>query len=186
MGKGSKKKFQAAAGTASKSTTNKKEAVLGSSKKGGGKSTFIGLGVAVAVVAVIAFVIFGGGGAGASPFTVVKAEAGMVKIPVAEVNDGKAHFYTYNGSKTINFFVLKSSDGIIRAAFDACDVCYREKKGYHQEGDVMVCNNCGQRFPSVKVNEIKGGCNPAPLERNMQGDFLVLNTADIEPGAFYF
>ena len=29
----------------------------------------------------------------------------------------------------------------------------------------MVCNNCGQKFSSDLINEIKGGCNPAPLER---------------------
>jgi uncharacterized membrane protein len=184
MGK-NKKKFKAAASVGSQSTNTKKEAVLGAPKKGGGKSTFVGLGIAVAVVAVIAFVIFGGG-TGSSAFSTVKAEAGMVKIPISDVNDGLAHYYTYNGSRPINFFVLRSSDGIIRAAFDACDVCFREKKGYHQEGDIMVCNNCGQRFPSVKVNEIKGGCNPAPLERNVQGDNLVVSTADIENGAFYF
>jgi uncharacterized membrane protein len=165
---------------------DKKETVVGGSSKGSSKSTFVGIGVAIAVIAVVGFIMFGGGG-GVAGFEVVKAEAGMVKLPVAEVNDGHAHFYTYKGSgKTINFFVLRSSDGVIRAAFDACDVCYREKKGYTQVGDIMVCNNCGQRFPSDKINVLRGGCNPAPLNRQVQGDFLVLNVSDIETGAFYF
>ncbi len=81
---------------------------------------------------------------------------------------------------------MKSSDGVMRAAFDACDVCFREKKGYRQEGDVMVCNNCGQRFPSTKINVLKGGCNPAPLGRTVQGDSLVINASDIEQGGWYF
>jgi hypothetical protein len=46
---------------------------------------------------------------------------------------------------------MKSADGVIRAAYDACDVCYRERKGYHQEGDDMVCNNCGRHFPSTSI-----------------------------------
>ena len=75
---------------------------------------------------------------------------------------------------------------MIRAAYDACDVCWREGKGYYQDGDVMVCRNCGQRFASVKVNEIKGGCNPAPLERTVVGNKLVIKTADILQGARYF
>jgi uncharacterized membrane protein len=51
----------------------------------------------------------------------------------------------------------------------------------------MVCNNCGQRFPSVKINEIKGGCNPAPLNRKVVGDKLVIKVADIiEGGDLYF
>jgi uncharacterized membrane protein len=50
----------------------------------------------------------------------------------------------------------------------------------------MVCNNCGQMFPSVKINVIKGGCNPAPLDRQVVDDYLVLRAADIETGAYYF
>lgn len=164
----------------------KREAVVsGSTNKGSSKSTFVGIGVAVVVAALVGFIIFGGGGS--SAFTPVSAEAGVVKLPVSEVNDGKAHFYTYSGKgRDVNFFVLRSSDGVIRAAFDACDVCYREKKGYRQVGDLMVCNNCGQQFPSVKINVLRGGCNPAPLDRQVEGGYLVLKASDIEGGAFYF
>ena len=110
-----------------------------------------------------------------------------VRIPVSEVNDGDAHFYKYNSRGVdIRYFVLKSSDGVIRAAFDTCDVCYDAKRGYRQEGDDMVCNNCGQRFASVKINVEKGGCNPAPLTRKVDGSELVIKTDDIETGRWYF
>lgn len=114
-------------------------------------------------------------------------ENNEVRISVSSVNDGKAHYYSYdNDGIEIKFFVLKSSDSVIRAAFDACDVCYLEKKGYYQDGDEMVCRNCGLRFPSVKINVIKGGCNPAPLERNLDGNELVITLEDIEAGKRYF
>ena len=80
----------------------------------------------------------------------------------------------------------RSSDGIIRAAFDACDVCWPAGKGYYQEGDYMVCRNCGRRFASVLVNEVKGGCNPAPLNRGVTGDKLLINVNDIVEGKQYF
>lgn len=114
--------------------------------------------------------------------------ATTVSLPVSAFEDGKAHYYqhqTENGL-TIRFFVLKSSDGIIRAAFDACDVCWPANKGYAQDGDVMVCRNCGRRFPSVKINEIKGGCNPAPLKRRVEGDYLIFEKTDILDGGQYF
>ena len=185
MGKKKKIKIKPTEGTANRSSEDKKAVVTGSSK-GSRKSTFMGLGIALAIIAVAGFIVFGGGSGGG--FTPVAAEAGVVKIPVGQINDSMAHYYTYKASngKPINFFVMKSSDGVMRAAFDACDVCYREKKGYRQEGDVMVCNNCGQRFPSTKINEIKGGCNPAPLGRTVQGDTLVINASDIEQGGWYF
>ncbi len=164
---------------------DKREAVVSGPSKKGSKSTLIGIGVAALAAALVGFIIFGGGGT--SPFEVVTAQAGEVRLPVAAISDGNAHYFTYKGSaRDVNFFVLRSSDGVIRAAFDACDVCYREKKGYRQVGDLMVCNNCGQQFPSVKVNVLRGGCNPAPLERQIQGDYLVLKASDIETGTFYF
>ncbi len=115
--------------------------------------------------------------------------------PVAEVvysvkdfQNGNARFYSYpagNGA-TIKYFILKSSDGVIRAAFDACDVCFEAKRGYEQKGDFMVCKNCGRRFASVRINEVQGGCNPAPLTREIKGDKVVLKVKDILEGKQYF
>jgi len=135
--------------------------------------------------------------------TVKTEDPNSLYFPISKINDGKAHFYEHQSStgKTIKFFILKSSDGIFRAAFDACDVCFREGKGYRQEGDYMICNNCGRKFLSTKINEIKGGCNPAPLDRHMEDannnevaleswtedGYLVIKKSDIEAqGAKYF
>ena len=93
---------------------------------------------------------------------------------------------TKTGSITVRYFILKSSDGIVRAAFDACDVCWPAGKGYYQDGDSMVCRNCGRRFHSVLINEVKGGCNPAPLTRSVDGDQLVIKVDDILKGKPYF
>ncbi len=122
-----------------------------------------------------------------SRYTSVKDSNGEVRIGVGDVNDGKAHYYSYeNGGKTIKFFVVKSSDGVIRAAFDACDVCFPAKKGYSQEGDFMICHNCGRKFHSSRVNVVEGGCNPAPLNRETVGEELVIKVADILPGSRFF
>lgn len=117
----------------------------------------------------------------------VKAKAGAVTLPLAEVSDGKAHFYTYKtGGKDVQFFVIKSRDGVVRTALNACDVCFREKKGYTQEGDSLVCNNCGQRFHSNKVMELKGGCNPSPINRTLSANSLSIPETDLKAGAAYF
>ena len=112
---------------------------------------------------------------------------GQLKIPVAGINDGKAHHFQVKADDgtMVTFFVLRSADGVIRAAIDACDVCYRSGLGYYQDGDFMVCKNCGQRFASNKINVIKGGCNPAPLNRTIVGDKLVINMTDIGMNSWY-
>ena len=112
-----------------------------------------------------------------------------VTLPVERLTDGKARHYEYktNDGMTIRYFIIRSSDGVIRAAFDACDVCWPAGKGYYQEGDFMVCRNCGRRFASVLVNEVKGGCNPAPLPRDIVDGKLVIKVKDIvEEGRKYF
>lgn len=119
----------------------------------------------------------------------VNAATGMsqVSYPVSMFDDGKARHFDYKtGGMTIRYFILKSSDGVIRAAFDACDVCWPAGKGYFQDGDDMVCRNCGRRFASILVNEVQGGCNPAPLIRSVEGDRLVLKAEDILQGQSYF
>ena len=117
----------------------------------------------------------------------VKAQSGAVTLPLAEVSDGKAHFYTLKtGGKDVQFFVLKSKDGAIRTALNACDVCFREKKGYTQDGDTMKCNNCGMKFHSNKIMEIKGGCNPHPLARTLDAKNVTISEASLKAGVGYF
>jgi uncharacterized membrane protein len=147
--------------------------------------------VAVALVAVAAYVVAGAGGGDAASAVAadgkVRAVNGEVSLPVSELS-GKARFYEYQtaSGKTVGFFAMRSSDGAYRAALNACDVCFAGKKGYRQEGEDMVCNKCGMHFPSAKINEVKGGCNPIGLERNLAGDKLKLSARELEAGASYF
>ena len=123
------------------------------------------------------------GAAAASP----QPAAGIVTYPVGMFEDGIARYFELAaGGTTVKYFILKSSDGVIRAAFDACDVCWPAGKGYYQQDDEMVCRNCGRRFASVLVNQVQGGCNPAPLQRRIQGDRVVIETADILREQRYF
>jgi uncharacterized membrane protein len=122
-----------------------------------------------------------------NPTATANTSGDIVSMPLSTFDDGKAHYFQHkNGDITIRYFVIKSADGVVRAAFDACDVCWPAGKGYAQDGDFMVCRNCGQRFHSTKVNEVKGGCNPAPLERRVENGMLLIRVIDILEGKTYF
>lgn len=124
---------------------------------------------------------------GHAPYPQAIAEDGVVRFPLATFDDYQAHYYTYmHEGQPVEFFILKSKDGVVRAAFNACDVCFEAKKGYSQAGDVMVCNNCGRRFPADQINEVQGGCNPSPLRRTVEGDSLAIQVEDIVEGLRYF
>ncbi len=141
--------------------------------------------VTLAIVGALAF--WGLGEMGASGATRVTAEQGAVRIPQSELVDGQARFYTIRGADTdLRFFLVRSRDGVIRAAFDTCDVCYKEKKGYRQQGDAMVCNNCNQSFPTDMINVANGGCNPAPLQRELRDGLVLIDMAALEQGTGYF
>lgn len=159
-----------------------------------GKGMLFGGVVAGIVVIVVAAVSAGmlDGLFKKSPAETAKA-AGVVetvdavRIPLTALDSGKALFLSLaSDDRQIHYFALKSRDGAYRAAFDACDVCFKSNRGYRQEGDLMVCNNCGQAFPSNKIAEIKGGCNPHPLARGIEGQHLVIKRTDIVAGREYF
>lgn len=122
------------------------------------------------------------------PATEVRPSNGVFQFPATAFADGSAKYFVYKHSPSqwIRFFVLKSADGVVRAAFDACDVCFHSKKGYVQQGPVMVCANCGLKFKTEKINEVKGGCNPAPLRRTVKGPNLVITQNDVLSGLKYF
>jgi uncharacterized membrane protein len=163
----------------------KKAAVLGT-----GEKSRLPLVVAVAGIILIAGVALFYASRGSRTAIVPSpsvASSTSVTFPAGIFEDGKArHFKHVDGNFTIRYFILKSSDGIIRAAFDACDVCWPAGKGYYQQGDVMICRNCGRRFASILVNEVKGGCNPAPLTRTITNGRVIIQINDILNGRKYF
>ena len=165
----------------------KKAAVLGTDKKNRLPLYIAVAGMILMAAAAVFYLRQGSGGSSAIASAPVSVGSTSVSLPASLFEDGKArHFEHVDGKFTIRYFVLKSSDGVIRAAFDACDVCWPAGKGYYQEGDNMVCRNCGRRFASVLVNEVQGGCNPAPLNRTVENGKVVIQVQDILNGKQYF
>ena len=176
------------------STIEAKKAVVMNTDKKNPTPIVIAAVVIIALAAGLGFFLFPGG---ESPrITAADSqsgnpipEKGQFTYQVSLFDDGKARHFQYADTEsktTIGYFILKSTDGVIRAAFDACDVCWRAGKGYYQEDSSMVCRNCGRRFESVMVNEVQGGCNPAPLNRTIQGNQVVILEEDLKKGQTYF
>lgn len=147
----------------------------------------------VPILALVAVLIAAGGwylvgtGTTTGPQLVTADPNGQIRFAAADFSDGQARFYRLQGqSGPVDFFLVRSQDGVIRSAFDTCDVCYKARKGYRQEGHDMVCNNCDQRFRTDMINVVKGGCNPAPLRRQQVGESIVIASGDIEQGSWYF
>ena len=157
--------------------------------RAGRRSKILPVAVVTAFLAAFAAIMVSSSSKDApSPAAVPPAQSGGdIRIPLGDVS-GKARFFDYAlpNKRPVRFFVIKSSDGVYRAALDACDVCYHARKGYSQEGDDMVCNNCGMHFHSALINEVSGGCNPVGLSRTIEGEHLIIRASELEQGGKYF
>ena len=73
-------------------------------------------------------------------------------------------------------------------AIDACDVCHAALKGYSQDGEWMVCNNCGQRFHVDGIGEENqdGGCNPGFIMVEITEDYVLIEPEVLEASSWYF
>ncbi|MDR1378442.1 MAG: DUF2318 domain-containing protein [Synergistaceae bacterium] len=91
-------------------------------------------------------------------------ENGDLFIPAEEVTE-TAKFYPINVDGTnIEIFAVRALDGTIRTAFNTCQVCYGSGRGYYkQQGNFLVCQNCGNRFGTSDIEVVHGGCNPVPI-----------------------
>jgi hypothetical protein len=113
----------------------------------------------------------------------------VIKIPVSSVST-TAKWYAYNSNGTnVRYFLVKGGDNKIHLATDACDVCYSQKKGYRQlNSNTMKCNNCGREFGinSIGTENTAGGCWPSYLPMNVQGDYVIIKTSDLNGKRFMF
>ncbi|MDR2502791.1 MAG: DUF2318 domain-containing protein [Deltaproteobacteria bacterium] len=126
--------------------------------------------------------IFGGEGES------VRAEGGLIRVDVSALGAGQAKHYSYReGRMNVRFFLVRDSGNTIRAALDACEVCWKEDKGYKQQDSFMRCVNCGQKFPLTRIGEVKGGCNPHPLRFDLKDDIFSIPAAELaREGERYF
>jgi len=113
----------------------------------------------------------------------------QIEIDASEITSS-ARYYSYDaGSKEVRFFALRGSDGQVRVAMDACDVCYSAKKGYAQVGDVMKCNNCGNEYESDGIgtkNVAGGGCWPGYVPIEDGAGKVLIKTTDLKSKTYMF
>jgi len=117
----------------------------------------------------------------------VSAKDGLITLDTAKLAAGQARHYQYKeGNTLIRFFVLKDSQGTVRAALNACDVCWKAGKGYALQGGSMVCVECNMKFPLSRIGLVKGGCNPHPIAFKMDGATFTVTTDELLSGARFF
>ncbi|MFH1587182.1 MAG: DUF2318 domain-containing protein [Candidatus Diapherotrites archaeon] len=145
-------------------------------------------------LAIFALVVFAGCASNSSTGQVTATtgaggSSSTINVPLSSIS-AQAKWFEYDSSGVkVRFFAVKAGDGSIKTAFDSCDVCYDSKKGYRQEGDNMVCNNCGNRYPISGLgteNRNPGGCWPSFLPSKVVGDNVVIEKSELDKGRSRF
>lgn len=134
--------------------------------------------MAAVVIVCAAVVLFARDGFGASGNEIddvgTNAKAAVVvgagealAISASDITED-ASFYSVEVDGTrMEVIAVRDSQGEIRTAFNTCRVCYGSSRAYYvQEGDYLVCQNCGNRFSMDRVGLESGGCNPWPITEN--------------------
>ena len=109
------------------------------------------------------------------------AQDNLVRIPLTDLTDSSLHFYTadVNGS-VIRFLVIHKQNGDYATALDACQIC--GPAGYRQEGQSIICRNCGAAIYIPSIGE-SGGCNPIGVKSHVEGGAVVVDLSAIGDAA---
>ncbi|MBU7023040.1 MAG: DUF2318 domain-containing protein [Theionarchaea archaeon] len=136
---------------------------------------FLGMGICLGLVLIVVY------GMPESELSSTTDEA--VRISLSDLSE-TARWYGYDaGGITVKYFAVRAGDGSIKTGLDACDVCFRLRKGYSQTGPYMICNNCGNRYEISGLgskNRNPGGCWPGYLPSSVEGEYLIIRKQDLE------
>ncbi|MGA3294107.1 MAG: Fe-S-containing protein [Candidatus Acidiferrales bacterium] len=116
-----------------------------------------------------------------SPATPLTAHDGQVSISLSLLTDSSLHYYTADVNGTvIRFLVVHQTNGNYAVALDACQIC--GWSGYRQEGQNVVCRNCGATIYIPSIGE-RGGCNPIPVKSHVEGGEVVVDLSALAGSA---
>jgi high-affinity iron transporter len=136
------------------------------------------------VAVVISFAgeyVYGRVAAAPSPAKTLVAQDNQVRISLSELTDSSLHFYTADVNGTvIRFLVIHKQNGDYAAALDACQIC--GTAGYRQEGQNVICRNCGASIYIPSIGQ-SGGCNPISVKSRVEGGEVIVDLSALGDAA---
>jgi high-affinity iron transporter len=119
----------------------------------------------------------------AAPPAATRLEAvdGRVEIPVSELADSNLHFFTADSKGTLlRFLVIRKGNGDFAVALDGCEIC--GWSGYRQEGQNVICRNCGAAIYVPSIGQ-SGGCNPVGVKARVDAGKISIDLTALAESA---
>jgi len=134
-----------------------------------------------------------------SPAMEMKAESGIIKIPVKDLLDGDLHRFEWitADSVHIRFIAMRTTAGSFGTAFDACRACYNYGYYFLRDGE-LICSICeaptemsklavATEMDPDKSGSMEGlGCAPLYLPSKLEIDSIVIHTSDLQVNKIFF
>ena len=106
---------------------------------------------------------------------------GRVEIPVSELADSNLHFFTADTNGTLlRFLVIRKGNGDFAVALDGCEIC--GWSGYRQEGQNVICRNCGAAIYVPSIGQ-SGGCNPVGVKARVDAGKISIDLTALAESA---
>lgn len=132
------------------------------SKRNNKRLLFFSMTIVITIV-IISVIVFLSGDKNIENNTAVIKDANLI-IPVSEISANASFYLVEIDGTRLEVLAVKAPDGSIRTAFNTCQICYDSGRGYYkQDGNTLVCQNCGNRFLMSDIERASGGCNPVPI-----------------------
>ena len=119
------------------------------------------------------------------PAVPVAAEGGFVTVPIADVQDGHLHRYSYrtkNGT-TVRFIMIRKGGNAYGVGLDACEIC--GPTGYIERDEQVICKLCDVIMNKQTIG-MPGGCNPIPLEYKVESGGVRISEKKLEQAKKHF
>ncbi|MDR2564620.1 MAG: DUF2318 domain-containing protein [Bifidobacteriaceae bacterium] len=109
----------------------------------------------------------------------------LAVIDLDAIDDGHLHRFAYTTSTgvEVRFIVVKKNGVAYGVGLDACEVC--GPTGYYEKDGKIICRLCDV-IMNIATIGFKGGCNPIPLDYELDGGQLTVALADLEAAADVF
>jgi high-affinity iron transporter len=125
--------------------------------------------------------VYGRVAAAPSAARTLTAQDNLVRIPLSELTDSSLHFYTADvDGSVIRFLVIHKLNGDYAVALDACQIC--GTAGYRQEGQSVICRNCGAAIYIPSIGQ-SGGCNPISVKSGVEGGEVIVDLSALGDAA---
>jgi high-affinity iron transporter len=125
--------------------------------------------------------VYGRVAAAPSPARTLLAQDNLVRVPLSELTDSSLHFYTADvDGGVIRFLVIHKLNGDYAVALDACQIC--GTAGYRQEGQSVICRNCGAAIYIPSIGQ-SGGCNPISVKSHVEGGEVIVDLSALGDAA---